>query len=195
MKEYLNKNSERKLQELGNRRFYKVLVLTVAWITFVVVGFITFVINDGRSFADIHNYIILVLCILPFFPFSAHEVLFSKTFYATVAYTVSVAQNDSLRKAYVSQKNALEVVNVLEVVYTRDSGEKFTVVYKMDDTLVNDLHFDEGDRVYFVRGLKYPIEFPLPEGKAFKCPVCGRSVQSDSQVCSRCKTNYHKLIY
>jgi hypothetical protein len=111
-----------------------------------------------------------------------------------VAYTVNVTQNDSLRNAYVSQKNALEVVNVLEVTYTRDSGEKFAVVYKMDDSLVNDLHFDEGDRVYFVRGLKYPIEFPLPEGKDFKCPVCGRSVHAESQTCDRCKTNYCKLI-
>ena len=195
MKEYLNKNSERKLQELGNKRFYKVLVLTVAWITFVVVSFVMFVISDGRSFAEMRNYILLAPCILPFFPFSAHKTLFSKTFYATVAYTVNATQYGQIKRAYVSQKYGVESVSVLEVTYTRDDGQKFTVVYKKDKYLINDLHFDEGDRVFFARGLKYPMEFPLPEGKAFKCPVCGRSVQADSQVCSRCKTNYHKLIY
>ena len=61
MKEYLDKNTERKLIALGNKRFYRVLALTIAWIAFVIIGFITFVINEERSFADLHNYIILLL--------------------------------------------------------------------------------------------------------------------------------------
>ena len=192
MNKYLDKNTERKLISLGNKRFYKVLALTVAWIVFVIAGFIMFVINEERSFADLHNYIILLLCILPFFPFSAHKTLFSKTFYATVAYTVNETQFDTLRQAYVS--NRPEVINVLEVTYEKDNGKKFALAYKKDKYLVERLHYDEGDRVFFARGLKYPMEFPLPEGKEFKCPVCGRTVTADSKVCGRCKTDFLDLF-
>ena len=192
MNKYLDKNTERKLISLGNKRFYKVLALTVAWIVFVIAGFIMFVINEERSFADLHNYIILLLCILPFFPFGAHKTLFSKTFYATVAYTVNETQFDTLRQAYVS--NRPEVVNVLEVTYEKDNGKKLTLAYKKDKYLVEGLHYDEGDRVFFARGLKYPMEFPLPEGKEFKCPVCGRTVNPDEKVCSRCKTDFVDLL-
>jgi len=192
MKEYLDKNTERKLIALGNKRFYRVLALTIAWIVLVIAGFIMFVINEGRSFADLHNYIILLLCILPFFPFSAHKTLFSKTFYATVAYTVNETQFDTLRQAYVS--NRPEVINVLEVTYEKDNGKKFALAYKKDKYLVEGLHYDEGDRVFFARGLKYPMEFPLPDGKEFKCPICGRTVTADSKVCGRCKTDFLDLF-
>lgn len=192
MNKFLDKNTERKLIALGNKRFYRVLALTIAWIVLVIAGFIMFVINEGRSFADFHNYIILLLCILPFFPFSAHKTLFSKTFYATVAYTVNETQFDTLRQAYVS--NRPEVINVLEVTYEKDNGKKFALAYKKDKYLVEGLHYDEGDRVFFARGLKYPMEFPLPEGKEFKCPICGRTVTADSKVCGRCKTDFLDLF-
>ena len=192
MKEYLDKNTERKLIALGNKRFYRVLVLTVAWILFVIIGFITFVLNEGRSFTDAQNYVILLFCVLPFFPFSVHKTLFSKTFYATVSYTVNETQFDTLRQAYVS--NRPEVVNVLEVTYIKDDGKRFTRVYKKDKYLMEGLHYDEGDRVIFIRGLKYPMEFPLPEGKEFKCPICGRTVTADSKVCGRCKMDYRDLL-
>lgn len=192
MNKFLDKNTERKLIALGNKRFYRVLALTIAWIVLVIAGFIMFVINEGRSFADLHNYIILLLCILPFFPFSAHKTLFSKTFYATVAYTVNETQFDTLRQAYVS--NRPEVINVLEVTYEKDNGKKFALAYKKDKYLVEGLHYDEGDRVFFARGLKYPMEFPLPEGKEFKCPICGRTVTADSKVCGRCKTDFLDLF-
>ena len=192
MNKFLDKNTERKLIALGNKRFYRVLALTIAWIVLVIAGFIMFVINEGRSFADLHNYIILLLCILPFFPFSAHKTLFSKTFYATVVYTVNETQFDTLRQAYVS--NRPEVINVLEVTYEKDNGKKFALAYKKDKYLVEGLHYDEGDRVFFARGLKYPMEFPLPEGKEFKCPICGRTVTADSKVCGRCKTDFLDLF-
>jgi hypothetical protein len=192
MNKFLDKNTERKLIALGHKRFYRVLALTVAWISFVIAVFILFVINEERSFADLHNYIILLLCILPFFPFSAHKTLFSKTFYATVSYTVNETQFDTLRQAYVS--NRPEVVNVLEVTYEKDNGKKFALTYKKDKYLVEGLHYDEGDRVFFVRGLKYPLKFPITEGKEFTCPVCGHTVSAEDTVCKSCRLDFTDIL-
>lgn len=192
MKEYLNKNAERNLLELGNKKFYKALILTVIWEIFIFTLWFVWVVKFQRPLEDIRTYLPLVFCAIPFCPFSAHKILFSKSFYATVAYTVNETQFDTLRQAYVS--NRPEVINVLEVTYEKDNGKKFALVYKKDKYLVNGLHYDEGDRVFFVKGLKYPMEFPLPEDKDFKCPVCGRTVTADSKTCSRCKIDFSKLL-
>jgi hypothetical protein len=181
---YLDKKTERKLIEKGNKRFYTALMLSVIWEVIVLAWWFTWSINAQRPLDDIRTYIPLVLCVIPFCPFSAHKILFSKSFYATVAYTVNESQNSSLRHA--PMQDRLEVVDVLVVTFKSDSGKKFTVTYKKDKYLVNGLHYDEGDRVFFARGLKYPMEFPMPKGKDFKCPVCGRTVEAGNKVCSKC---------
>lgn len=194
MKAYLDKNAERKLTALGDKRFYKAFIVSIAWEILVLVLWIFWSINSQRAFGDIRTYLPIVFCVIPFYPFKAHKILFSKSFYATVAYTTNAAQFDSLKKAYVSERFRPDVVDVLEVTYEKDDGKKFTLVYKKDKYLVDGLHYDEGDRVFFVRGLKYPMEFPLPEGKDFKCPICGRTVTADSKVCGRCKTDFVNLL-
>ena len=91
MKECLDKTIENKIIAVGNKRYYRVLVLTGAWIVIVIISWLTFMIFANRSFLAMPNYLPLALCFLSFF---AHKTLSSKTFYATVNYTVdSVFQN------------------------------------------------------------------------------------------------------
>ena len=157
MNELLNKKIENRLIVLGNKKYRKTLLLTLAWVYLVLVFFVVFIIRSERSFAEIRNYIVLLLWIVPFFPFSAHKVLFSKTFYATVAYKVN--------------------------------GKKFTVTYKKDIYLMDGLHYVADDRVYFVRGLKYPFRFPIDTTRDHTCPVCGRTIEAGESTCKRCALN------
>ena len=157
-----------------------------------MVLWIVWILKSQRSLADIRTYLPLILCAVPFWPFSAHKILFSKSFYATVAYTSNQAQLDTIKKHYSLHYPDLD--DMLEVTYRKDDGKKITLVYKKDKYLEEGLHYDEGDRVFFARGLKYPMEFPLPEGKDFKCPFCGRTVTAGSRVCSRCKTDFADFL-
>lgn len=183
MNEFLNKKIENKLIALGNKRYKKTLLLTLAWIYLVLVFFVIFIMRTERSFAEIRNYIILLLCVIPFFPFSAHKVLFSKTFYATVAYKVNSLQMKT------SGTSKVEKVPVLEVTFKKDNGEKFTATYKKDIYLMDGLHYVAGDKVYFVRGLKYPFRFPIDTTRDHTCPVCGRTIEAGESTCKRCALN------
>ena len=187
MNELLNKKIENRLIVLGNKKYRKTLLLTLAWVYLVLVFFVVFIIRSERSFAEIRNYIVLLLWIVPFFPFSAHKVLFSKTFYATVAYKVNSIQFDSLKRASGMQKP--DKVAVLEITYKKDDGKKFTVTYKKDVYLMDGLHYSEGDRVFFVRGLKYPFKFPVNNEKDYTCPACGRTIEAGETTCKRCELN------
>ena len=192
MKNKLDPKIEARFIALGNKRYYRSLVLTVVWILLVIAAFLVFVILTERSFADLGNYLILILCIIPFFPFSAHKVLLSKSFYASVSHATDNALFDELRKAYVS--NRFDVENTRSVTFEKDSGEKFTVSYKIKSYIMDGLHYDEGDRVLFVRGLKYPFKFPLSEGKEFTCPVCGHTGSAEDTVCKSCKLNFADIL-
>lgn len=192
MNRYLDKEDEIKLVSLGNKRYYKILTLTVAWITLVLGSFVYFMLIRRRNFLDLRNYIILVLCILPFFPFNAHKILFSKSFYATVSYTVHSTQFESLKRASGIQRP--ERVAVLEVVYKKDNDEEFTIAYKKNNYLMEGLHYQEGDRVFFARGLKYPVKFPIQNNQEYTCPVCGKTINDGNMICTRCHLNLLKLL-
>lgn len=192
MKNKLDPKIEARFIALGNKRYYRTLVLTAVWILLVIAAFLVFVISTERSFADLGNYLILLLCIIPFFPFSAHKILLSKSFYASVSLATDDALYDELRKAYMS--NRFDVENVRSVTFEKDSGEKFTVSYKIKSYIMDGLHYEEGDRVFFVRGLKYPLKFPITEGKEFKCPVCGHTVSAEDTVCKSCRLNFADIL-
>ena len=183
MNEFLNKKIENKLIALGNKRYKKTLLLTLAWIYLVLVFFVLFIIRSERSFAEIRNYIVLLLAIIPFVPFGAHKVLFAKTFYATVCYKIN---SQHLK---ISGTSKTEKIPVLEITYKKDNGKKFTVAYKMDIFLMDGLHYVADDRVFFVRGLKYPFKFPVNNEKDYTCPVCGRTVYAGETTCKRCDLN------
>ena len=175
--------SEQKLRSLGNKRYYRTLVLTIGWIVLVLTAFVAYMIALKRSFAEPQNYLILLLAILPFFPFGAHKVLLSKTFYATVDYNVNTNQFEGLEWA--GTRNRPEKVAVLEITFRRDDGKKITVAYKKNSYPGKGLHYADGDRVLFVRGLKYPCK--LTAAEKLTCPRCGTTVETESPVCRGCR--------
>ena len=153
MKNKLDPKIEARFIALGNKRYYRTLVLTAVWILLVIAAFLVFVISTERSFADLGNYLILLLCIIPFFPFSAHKILLSKSFYASVSLATDDALYDELRKAYMS--NRFDVENVRSVTFQKDSGEKFTVSYKIKSYIMvhsrlNDAQFARRSVLLFV---------------------------------------------
>ena len=192
MNNHLHSDSERKLIALGNKRYYCTLALTVAWIILVLAGFAIFMITTKRSFNNFRNYLFLILCVLPFFPFGAHKVLFSKSFYATVSYGIHGNQFESLKWAGNLNRRP-EQVAVLEITFKKDNGKEIVIAYKKSTYTGKGFHYSEGDRVFFVRGLKYPYKFPAIGGEKFTCPVCGTTIKTEQPVCSGCRLDYTKL--
>ncbi len=138
----------------------------------------------------IANYIPLVLCVIPFF--FTYKILSSKTFYATVNYTIDSTQFQQLKEAYVRDRP--ETVEVLEVRFKKDDEKEFTIQYKKKNYVMDGIHYDSGDRVLFVRGLKYPIEIPITAAIERTCPVCGRTLESQKMICKRCNFDFSDLI-
>jgi hypothetical protein len=185
MNHRLNSTAEQKLRSLGNKRYYRTLILTVVWLVLVLAGFLAFMIVSKRSFADFRNYLILLLCLLPFFPFGAHKVLLSKTFYATVSYEVNATRFEGLEWA--GTRNRPTKVDVLEITFKRDDGKEIMIAYKKNPYPGKGLHYADGTPVLFVRGLKYPYKCSAAEDTKFTCPACGTTVESDHPVCKGCR--------
>ena len=66
MNNYLDKKTERKLIALGNKRFYRALILSVLWEVFILAWWLVWSVNSQRPFADIRTYFPLVFCVIPF---------------------------------------------------------------------------------------------------------------------------------
>ena len=188
MNTHLTPTAEAKLIALGNKRYYRTLALTVAWLIFVTAAFVVSVTLGKRSLAEPRSYLVLILWVLPFFPFAAQKVLFSKTFYATVSYGVNANQFESLKWAGHANHRP-ERVAVLEITFKRDDGKEITITYKKSTYPGKGFHYAEGDRVLFVRGLKYPYKLPTAENEKFTCPVCGTTVKAEEPVCKGCRLN------
>ena len=190
MNEYLNKKIEQKLIDIGNKRYYQVMLLTIAWSILVVIFWLLFMILGSHSFLFVANYVPLVLCALPCF--FTWKTLSSKTFYATVNYTVNSTQFQQLKEAYVRDRP--DTVDVLEVRFKKDDGKEFTTQYKRKNYVMDGIHYDSGDRVLFVRGLKYPIVLPITDTIERTCPVCGRTLEAQQMTCKRCNFDFSDLI-
>ena len=192
MNGYLDKNTESRLVAIANKRYYRVALLSAGWIFAVLFGWLAFMIFGTRSFSLVPNYIPLLLLIVPFFPFSAHKVILSKTFYATVDHKVSYTQFQQLKEAYVSGRP--DTVEALSVKFRSDDGKEFSVIYKKKNYVMDGIHYEEGDRVLFVRGLKYPFKFPITDEVERTCPVCGRTIAIEQRVCGKCNFDYSKVL-
>ena len=193
MNEYLDKNTEDRLVAIANKRYYRVLLLSICWIVVLLFCWFAFMIFGERSFSLIANYIPLIFLVIPFFPFSAHKVIFSKTFYATVDHKVSYTQFQQLKEAYVSGRP--DTVEALSIKFRSDDGKEFSLIYKKKNYVMDGIHYGEGDRVLFVRGLKYPFKLPITDAVERTCPVCGRTVGISQRVCAKCKFDYSKVLW
>lgn len=192
MNTHFTPTAEAKLTALGNKRYYRTLALTVAWLIFVTAAFVVSMSLGKHSWAEPRGYLVLILWILPFFPFGAHKVLLSKTFYATVSYGVNANQFESLKWAGHANHRP-ERVAVLEITFKRDDGKEITIAYKKSTYPGKGFHYAEGDRVLFVRGLRFPCKLPCAEAEKFTCPLCGTTMEAEAMVCRSCRTDLSDL--
>ena len=105
-------------------------------------------ISGNYSFASVQKYIPLVLCAIPFLPFTAHKVLFSKTFYATVDHRIKCTQ-----MRYLKGRDTKEA---LCIYFIKDNGKKLSVIYQLKDYVMEGLHYQDGDRGAIVIPTKAP---------------------------------------
>lgn len=190
MKEYFDKDIENKLTALGNKKYCKALILTIAWIGLMMTAWIFFTIKSERSFDDPSNFIYPLLCVLPFFPFKVQSILMTKTFYATVASAKFSSKYKTVTGPMTwTQTKELEVL-AAEVLFKGDNGEKYTVTYKEASVLANDIYYKQGDRVLVIRGLKYPVKYPIPDTEEYICPVCGNFIKVGKKSCGWCKADF-----
>ena len=82
MKPYFDQETERKLLQLGRKKYVKTLTLTILWCVLVLGAWIAYIVYSGRSWNSPSVFAYPLLCLLPFFPFRVQKILFSKTFMA-----------------------------------------------------------------------------------------------------------------
>lgn len=189
MNEHLDRSTEARLIAIGNKRYYKAVTFTIVWSVIIGTFWLAFMLLGNRSFTLIANYLPLLLCFFPFF--FTYKTLFSKTFYATVDHKTDYTQFQQLKEAYVH--NRFDTVEALSVKFKKDNGKDLTIVYKKKNYVLEGIHYNDSDRVLFVRGLKYPIKFPITDTEERTCPICGRTIHIGYAECPRCKFDYSEL--
>lgn len=190
MKEFFDKDTEAKLLKLGRKKYAKTLILTILWILLVLAAWIFYMVKMNRAWNTPSAFAYPLLCLLPFFPFRVHKTLFSKTFYGTVeSARFSVVHKAVSGPITYSQAKELEIVTA-DVVFRGDKGEKRSAAYREASVLAHDLYYKKDDRVLVIRGLKYPVKYPIPEAEEYLCPVCGNFIKPGKRTCRWCKADF-----
>jgi len=190
MQEYFDKETEQKLILLGKKKYAKTLILTALWIIGVLTAGITWTIMAEEPINSPSNFIYPLLCILPFYPFKAHKILFTKTFYGKVESAKYSSQYKTVTgRMTIHQMKELEV-DTANVSFKGDHGESYAVTYKEASVLANDIYYKQRDRVLVIKGLKYPVKYPLPDDSEYICPVCGNYIKPGKRVCGWCKADF-----
>ena len=190
MKPYFDQETERKLLQLGRKKFVKTLTLTILWCVMVLGAWIAYIVYSGRSWNSPSVFAYPLLCLLPFFPFRVQKILFSKNFYGTVESARLVPSHKAISGPITySQAKELEIMTA-EVVFRGDHGEKRAVTYTEASVLAKDLYYRKDDRVLVIRGLKYPVKYPIPETEEYICPVCGNFIKPGKRSCRWCRTDF-----
>ena len=190
MKERFPPETERKLLALGNRRYLRVLALTIGWILLVLAAWLYTAFHFARGFTSPSNFVFPLLWVLPFYPLRVQNTLCGKTFYANVV----SAKYSSTYKALTGpmtwkQMREMEV-STADVVFDGDHGERLRVTYKERSVLANEIYYKPGDRVLVLRGLKYPVKCPIPDDAEYLCPVCGNFIKPGRRRCQWCRANF-----
>ena len=190
MKERFPPETERKLLALGNRRDFRVLALTIGWILLVLAAWLYTAFHFARGFTSPSHFVFPLLWVLPFYPLRVQNTLCGKTFYANVV----SAKYSSTYKALTGpmtwkQMREMEV-STADVVFDGDHGERLRNTYKERSVLANEIYYKPGDRVLVLRGLKYPVKYPIPDNAEYLCPVCGNFIKPGRRRCPWCKANF-----
>ncbi len=131
-----------------------------------------------------------LLCILPFYPLKVQKTLLTKTFYGKVAYA-KFSSNYKTATGPITWNQAKELeMLTAEVLFTGDHGEKYRVTYKESSVLANEIYYKQDDRVLVIRGLKYPVKYPIPDEEQYLCPVCGNFIKPGKKHCQWCKSDF-----
>ncbi|MBQ7923341.1 MAG: hypothetical protein IJ325_12345 [Clostridia bacterium] len=184
----LDKNTERKLIALGKRQYYKVLLLTSLWIVGVIAAWYAYAVTRERPLTHPTSFIFPLLIILPFFPFHAHRVLLSKTFYGRVMSAKYRMKRKLILLSYAEMRNPEYLT--ADVVFVGRNGEKVETNYKLASILADRIYYKPDDYILSIRGLKYPIKCPIPENREHICPLCGSFIKVGKRRCSWCRADF-----
>ncbi len=190
MNERLSPKTERRLIALGNRKYCTALILTVGWIVLMLALWVLSDLYWGRPFLSAYNLAFPALCILPFFPFKVQRILRMKTFYGEVV-------SAKFSTVYKSPIGLPSVWSTKELdlpagtfVFRGKNGMEYAATYTKDSVLAHELYYKQGDRVFVIRGLKYPVKIPIPEAQEYLCPACGNFIKPGKRRCAWCRSDF-----
>ena len=172
--------------------------LTALWCAQVAVLTVWYSRRAARSWTDLRAYIPLLLLILPFYPFRVQRTLRGRTGYCTVTKRehLSRIRSDGLRTVAgrggygrVSNSPSARTERTLRLTLTADDGRRETIDLPEDNVHVEkrETYYREGDRVYRVHGLRYPVRCPLAPDAPLLCPRCGRLLAPGRRECKPCR--------
>ncbi|MBP3368307.1 MAG: hypothetical protein J6L71_02625 [Clostridia bacterium] len=192
MKERLDKRTEDKLIQIGRKKYITAIVLTTLWFVLVIFAWIYLTDKFNRSLTEPSSFVYPLLLVLPFYPFRVYELFKTKTFYGEIT-TAKYGRRVRATGDFMTWKQANSMEEQFaEIVVMGDSGKSFATKYKKGSILHDEIFYKPGDRVFVVRGLKYPIKCPIPKDEEYICPSCGNFVHAGRRRCSWCKTDWGK---
>ena len=192
MKERLDKRTEDKLIQIGRKKYITAIVLTALWFVLVIFAWIYLTDKFNRSLTEPSSFVYPLLLVLPFYPFRVYEIFKTKTFYGEIT-TAKYGRRVRATGDFMTWKQANSMEEQFaEIVVMGDSGKSFTTKLTKGSILHDEIFYKPGDRVFVVRGLKYPIKCPIPTDEEYICPSCGNFVQAGRRRCSWCKTDWGK---
>ncbi len=200
MKDYYDRSKldpveERTLFALSKRKVIKTWVLTLLWLAAVAGLWVYITVAMNRPVTHPGSFVFLLLLMLPFYPLRAHQVMFGKSFYATVGTADFVVKTKGAAgPTTFRQMTKLEYI-AYAVTFYGEHGERKTVVYKEGSVHAKDGYYKQGDRVLVLAGLKFPVKCPMPTGsEKMLCPACGHELKEGQRHCGWCKADFGKTV-
>lgn len=184
----LDMHTEKRLIALGNKKFIKTLLLTIGWTAAVLYLWYLYVISFERSFTHPTCFAFPLLLILPYFPFQAHKILFGKTFYGRVMSAKYRMRRKWITLTVAEMRNA--EYQTADVRFVGRDGEIVQINYKQKSILAKNIYYKPDDYIFFVRGLRYPVRYPIPDDQEQICPSCGSFMKAGKRRCGWCKADF-----
>jgi len=187
MKTYLDPTLVKRLKKHGLRRCLRALIPALLWWAAVVTAWLCFQRYSDGGRTEVTATFVILLLILPFWPFGLLKKLIGTTYYAEVT-GVRYAQqrkNSIFLPSRTEARNA--EIEVAVVTLKTDSGDIKQLVFTEDGLFKKEMYYKPGDRVLKIHGLKFPIKCPLPEDEPTVCPRCGNFIRPEQDRCGWCR--------